>query len=111
MQASKFVASYFDAWNHADPVGVADHLTPDGVYIDVPENIPRTHDELIDSLAGFFADFPHRYELIGEILTSKNMIAFQYQVHAAEADDADAFSSRSLCLELQIGWCDAFLGV
>lgn len=93
MQASKFVASYFDAWNHADPVGVADHLTPDGVYIDVPENIPRTHDELIESLAGFFADFPHRYELLGEILTSKNMIAFQYQVHPADENDTDASPS------------------
>lgn len=80
VQATKFVESYFDAWNHADPEGVADHLAPDGVYLDIPEHVQRTHDELIVSLSEFFADFPQRYELIGDILTSKNTIAFQYRV-------------------------------
>lgn len=80
MQATEFVASYFDAWNHADPEGVADHLAPDGIYLDVPEHARRTHDELIVSLNKFFAEFPQRYELIGEILTGRNTIAFQYQV-------------------------------
>lgn len=80
MQASKFVESYFDAWNHADPQGVADHLAPGGVYRDVPENVRRTRDELIVSLSEFFADFPQRYELIGEVLTGMNTIAFQYRV-------------------------------
>jgi len=37
MHANKFVESYFDAWNHHDPKGVADHLAEDGVYRDVPE--------------------------------------------------------------------------
>lgn len=80
MRASKFVESYIAAWNHADPEGVASHLTADGVYLDVPENVSQKHDELIISLSEFFADFPQRYELIGEILTSKNSIAFQYRV-------------------------------
>ena len=87
MRATKFVESYFDAWNHADPEGVADHLTADGVYLDIPENIQRTHDELIVSLSEFFADFPQRYELIGEILTSRNTIAFQY--HVRPFDDCE----------------------
>ncbi len=30
MHATDFVESYFDAWNHHDPEGVADHLTADG---------------------------------------------------------------------------------
>lgn len=80
MHTSKFIESYFDAWNHADPHGVADHLTSDGVYLDIPRNVQRTHDELIVSLNRFFSEFPHRYELIGEALTSRDTIAFQYRV-------------------------------
>ena len=81
MQAVDFVASYFDAWNHHDPKAVADHLTADGVYRDIPENLQSTHDELIHSLSNFFANYNHRYELIGEILGGKNSIAFQYRIH------------------------------
>jgi len=80
MQAGKFVASYFDAWNHSDPEAVANHLASDGIYIDMPENIRRTPDELIVTLTEFFGEFPHHYELLGEVLTSHNSIAFQYRV-------------------------------
>jgi AraC-like DNA-binding protein len=96
MQATKFVASYFDAWNHADPEGVADHLTADGVYFDIPENAKRTHDELIVSLSEFFADFPQRYELIGEIVTGRNTIAFQYRVRPVD-DCENGQSTTSYC--------------
>ena len=80
MRATEFVESYFDAWNHCDPKGIADHLAVDGIYCDVPENVQRSHDELIASLTDFFSIFRHRYELIGEILTSRDTIAFQYQM-------------------------------
>lgn len=96
MQATKFVESYFDAWNHADPEGVANHLTPDGIYLDIPEHVQRTHDELIVSLSEFFADFPQRYELIGEILTSEDTIAFQYRVYPAD-DCESGNSATSYC--------------
>lgn len=96
MQAAKFVESYINAWNHRDPEGVADHLTADGIYLDIPENVQRTHDELIVSLNEFFADFPQRYELIGEILTSKNTIAFQYQVRPVN-DCENGQSTTSYC--------------
>ena len=79
MRASEFVESYFEAWNHCDPEGVADHLTPDGIYCDIPENVQRSHDELITNLAGFFTTHRHSYELIGEIMTGENTLAFQYQ--------------------------------
>jgi AraC-like DNA-binding protein len=79
MRATKFVESYFDAWNHRDPQAVADHLAADGLYCDVPENAQRTHDELIVSLSEFFSTHRHRYELIGDILTSRDTVAFQYQ--------------------------------
>ncbi len=80
MRASDFVESYFDAWNHQDPVAVADHLTDDGVYLSVPDNERRKHDELILTLEEFFASHRHTYELIGEILEGENTIAFQYRM-------------------------------
>ena len=98
MQASKFVKSYFDAWNHADPEGVAEHLTPDGVYVDMPENIPRSHDELIVSLSEFFADFPQRYELIGDILSNDKTIAFQYRVTPLAEGDATYCGAEFMAL-------------
>ncbi len=96
MQASKFVKSYIEAWNHSDPEAVADHLAPDGVYLDMSENVTRAPDELIVSLSKFFADFPQRYELIGEVLSSKNTIAFQYRVRPAPESEADE-SSGTYC--------------
>ena len=81
MHATEFVESYFDAWNHHDPKGVADHLTADGIYRDIPENVERSHDELIKSLSDFFSLNNHRYEVIGEILTSRNALSFQYRFY------------------------------
>lgn len=87
MRTVEFVESYFDAWNHHDPKGVADHLAEGGVLIDVPENVRRTHDELIESLTLFFARHSHRYELIGEILMGDDTIAFQYRIFPLDGDD------------------------
>lgn len=87
MRASKFVESYFDAWNHGDAEGVADHLAEGGVYVDVPENSCRTHDELIESLGKFFTSNRLRYELIGDVLKSRSAIAFQYYAHPIEDSD------------------------
>jgi len=86
MHATRFVESYFDAWNQCDPKGVADHLTDDGIYRDVPENSRRSHDEWITYLGDFFSSYRHRYELIGEILMGSETIAFQYQVYTSDAD-------------------------
>ena len=47
MHAAELVESHIDAWNHGDAQGVADHPTADGIYVDVPQNLERTHDELI----------------------------------------------------------------
>lgn len=94
MQAAQFVESYFDAWNHRDPEGVADHLTADGIYCDIPQNVQRSHDELVTSLTEFFANDRHRYELIGEILANGNTIAFQYQI--CPPDDAIEDTSTTL---------------
>lgn len=80
MSAMEFVESWFDAWNQQDPKGIADHLTRDGCYIDVPENAQSNHDELLHSLGEFFSRFDQRYELIGEVLHSANTVAFQYRI-------------------------------
>lgn len=78
MRASEFVQSYFEAWNHGDPVAVANHLSQDGIYCDVTDHTNRSHDELILTLQKFFASNRNRYELIGDILENSNTIAFQY---------------------------------
>ncbi|MEO1246736.1 MAG: helix-turn-helix domain-containing protein [Pseudomonadota bacterium] len=80
MRATDFVQSYFEAWNHRDPIAVADHLACDGTYCDIPANTHRSHDELIIALEAFFSTDKHSYELIGEILEGPNTIAFQYRM-------------------------------
>ncbi len=91
MRATEFVDSYIEAWNHCDPKAVADHLTADGIYCDIPENVQSSHDELIGSLTDFFTHYRHHYELIGEVLKGSNTIAFQYQVFpAGEAEKSES---------------------
>jgi AraC-like DNA-binding protein len=81
MGAADFVESYFDAWNLRDPEGVAGHLSADGLYRDVPENLQRSYAELVIALDEFFSVFRHRYEPIGEVLKSGNTVAFQYRMY------------------------------
>ncbi len=83
MRAADFVESYFAAWNHRDPIAVADHLAEEGIYWDVPEKARHTHDEFVAHLRLFFTAYRHRYELIGDILEGSDTIAFQYEVKPA----------------------------
>ena len=69
---------------------MADHLTAGGIYFDIPENQQRSHDELITSLADFFVHHRQKYELIGDILTGRDTIAFQYRVSPNDEINADA---------------------
>ncbi len=87
MHSTQFVTSYFDAWNQHDPEGIADHLTPDGIYRDVRQNAQRNHDELVEFLNQFFSRYRHRYELIGDILSNGNTVAFQYQMTPSGRSD------------------------
>lgn len=80
MKAADFVASYLAAWNRGDPEAVGGHLTRDGTYLDVPENLRKGREELIQDLGRFFSEHHHRYELIGDILANDDMIAFQYRM-------------------------------
>ncbi len=92
MRTTQFVESYFDAWNHHDPKGVADHLTADGIYRDIPENVQRTHDELITSLGEFFSNVHQRYDLIGEVMKGDRSLAFQYQISPLEKNNDGGMS-------------------
>lgn len=85
-----FVESYFDAWNHHDARLVAEHLTVNGTYCDIPIHEQHSRDELLDSLTHFFASNHHHYKLIGEVLRGKTTIAFQYRVSQSD-DSADTF--------------------
>ena len=78
MRAIDFVDSYFDAWNHSDAKGVADHLAKNGTYCDIPTHQQFSRDELITNLVGFFASEDRCYELTSDVLCSDNAIAFQY---------------------------------
>jgi len=80
LRATEFVDSYFSAWNHRDARLVAGHLANDGTYCDVPRNQQHTREEFNGKLVDFFDSHEHRYELLGEILTGPNSIAFQYKV-------------------------------
>lgn len=93
MRAASFVNSYFNAWNHRDPEGVAGHLAAEGVYCDIPLNRRRTHDELVTSLSEFFKHDRCQYALIGDIHSSNDSIAFQYRVSSPGKVDAE----RSYC--------------
>ena len=92
MRKTEFVESYFDAWNHRDSKGVADHLSADGTFRDVPGNLQISPEELVIFLDNFFADYRHRYELIGEIQKSENTVAFQYRMSLLDNKQKNAAS-------------------
>jgi AraC-like DNA-binding protein len=92
MRKIEFVESYFDAWNHRDSKGIADHLSADGTYRDVPENLRISPEELIAYLNNFFADYRHSYKLIGEIQRSENTVALQYRMSLRKNNPKSAAS-------------------
>ncbi|MEX0824353.1 MAG: helix-turn-helix domain-containing protein [Woeseia sp.] len=90
MRAAEFVESYFEAWNHRDPLAVADHLASNGIYCDVPEQSHHAHDELVAYLREFFAANRHQYRLVGDLLASEHTIAFQYEILPGTGEPAHA---------------------
>lgn len=90
MTSTDFVASYLDAWNHHDPRAVADHLACDGTYYDIPVQQQMARDEFVDHLKEYFTRDSNCYRLIGEVLTGKNSIAFQYRACPPGEEDTDS---------------------
>lgn len=74
-----FVKSYFEAWNNHDAASVAGHLGTDGTYIDVPAQEQLAGEALITELITYFSNDHFGYELIGEVLSNSNTVAFQYR--------------------------------
>jgi len=99
MHAREFVRSYFDAWNQCDARGVAGHLAKNGIYCDVPVNAQYSGDDLIADLASFFLAENHRYQLLGEILTGDNSIAFQYRMSSPNSSEEDWFGAEFMTIE------------
>ena len=92
MRAIEFVESYFDAWNHSDAQSVADHLSADGTYFDIPGQTLLTRDELVKTLTDSFFHEKNHYEIVGEVLSSDNMIAFQYKVSSIDPETGKELS-------------------
>jgi AraC-like DNA-binding protein len=99
LRATEFVDSYFYAWNHRDARLVAGHLTNDGTYCDVPRNEQHTRKELTEKLVEFFDSHEQRYELLGEILTGTNSIAFQYRVSSPGVGADPFFGAEFVTLD------------
>ncbi len=99
MRATDFVHSYFDAWNHSDAEGVAEHLAKNGTYCDIPYHQQLSRDELVADLVDFFASEQRRYELTGEVLSSSSTIAFQYKMSSANPKVPDWWGAEFISLK------------
>jgi AraC-like DNA-binding protein len=87
--AQDFVDSYIEAWNKQDAPAVAEHLCSDGLYVDVPGQQQLTGETLIEHLVDYFSNDHYRYEVIGDVLTNGNTIAFQYRVVSLDPSCGD----------------------
>jgi len=86
---AEFVESYFQAWNRQDAKGIADHLTINGTYLDIPIQQQLAHDELVDNLRESFTHGNNYYELVGEVMSGENCIAYQYRVLSIDRDSGE----------------------
>jgi AraC-like DNA-binding protein len=94
LRPTEFVNSYFDAWNHHDARLVAEHLANNGTYCDVPEDQQHSRDEFLGYLVDFFTLNEHSYQLVGEVLTGKDTIAFQYAVSMPGSSSGPFFGAE-----------------
>ena len=99
MRTKAFVESYFDAWNHHDAKLVAEHLTADGTYCDIPIHEQHSREELLSSLTRFFASNNHHYKLLGEVLKGSSTIAFQYRVSQCDTASGGFYGSEFMTID------------
>ena len=81
MQATNLVNDYVSAWNHRDVSGIANLLTDNATYVDVPTHETLTVSALVDHLRRAFEREPFRYDLVGDILVGENTVAFRYNTY------------------------------
>ena len=99
MRAAEFVQSYFDAWNHSDAKGVAEHLAKHGTYFDIPTNVQHSREELVSNLTDFFSSEHHHYNLLGEVLANDKTIAFQYKMSPLDKNGEEWFGAEFMTLK------------
>jgi AraC-like DNA-binding protein len=99
MYATEFVQSYIDAWNHSDAKGVAEHLTTNGTYYDIPSHSQFSKNELVSNLVDFFASGDHHYQLCNEVLSNDRTIAFQYKMTSPNNSRQDWLGAEFILLE------------
>jgi AraC-like DNA-binding protein len=90
METTDFAESYVEAWNRRDPKQVADHLSHDGMYIDMAAKQNVARNEFIDYLKNFFRQDNNHYTIVGEVLAGENTIAFQYRECPGDHDDPES---------------------
>lgn len=82
-----FVQSYLNAWNDLDAAAVADHFCFGGYYSDEAVDKQFSGEKLISYLIEYFTNERYHYEIIGDVLTSDSMTAFQYRVRSLDKQD------------------------
>ncbi|MEH6549602.1 MAG: helix-turn-helix domain-containing protein [Pseudomonadales bacterium] len=99
MRTAKFVESYFDAWNHSDAKGVAEHLVKNGTYCDIPSNERHSREALVGNLVDFFEREHRHYQLIGEVLANDETIAFQYKISSLDSTADDRLGAEFMTVD------------
>jgi AraC-like DNA-binding protein len=92
MHGKNFIDSYFDAWNHNDAKSVAEHIAEDGTYFDTVIQKILSREELIKILTDNFFHEANRYDLVGEVLSSENTLAYQYKVSTINKETGEVIS-------------------
>ncbi|MFT6957305.1 MAG: AraC-like DNA-binding protein [Halieaceae bacterium] len=81
-----FIESYLDAWNRHDPKQIADHLSHDGIYLDMSTKQHLAKDEFIEYLKDYFRQDNNHYTIVGEVLAGERTISFQYRECPLDGD-------------------------
>lgn len=90
MNTQQFVDSYFDAWNNHDAAGVAEHLGSDGTYFDEPAQQELGGEALVTDLIDYFSNDHYGYEIMGDVLSNGNTVAFQYRAFPMDSSSGIA---------------------
>ncbi len=98
-----FVTSYIDAWNRHDAIAVAEHLSRDGCYCDVPLQREFGGKALIGYLEHYFDHEHYHYDLIGEVMTNGTTMAFQYRQRPVDASSGEPDWEGAEFIELADG--------
>ncbi len=89
MEPAEFVARYIDAWNQHDAQAIANTLSATGKYMDLPVHTEMSREELIVHLEEVFQEEIWHYELVGEVCSGGDTVAFQYKAYPRDGSGDD----------------------